>query len=364
MRALLVAAMLAALGPELPAFALCLSGTSVGCDDGDPCTADRCDGLACLHTPVTGPACNDDDPCTRDDRCDAGRCVGIPLHCDDGFACTDDACVGGRCTFVPIDSRCVPPDACTSAVCAPAKPAHDELGCAPGVARAEGEECAEDGDAARRTPACAAGACMPPSPMTGTPADRHARLASMIAVTCGTPTPATTRVVQIEPGPTPTFTASTPRTTCASVEEPFALALALAVAARALATEVGDGPAALAAHLAAVGDAADVAARTLAGKTPAAEDGVLESLLQRRARIALRALRRGRSEMVAALRAASVRRVRAEVSGGVAGAQLRALARSLRQLRAELRRLARGHGSFVRPELTAPRPSESGRGGR
>ena len=30
------------------------------------------------------------------------------------------------------------------------------------------------------------------------------------AVTCGTPTPATTRVVQIEPGPTPTLTASAP----------------------------------------------------------------------------------------------------------------------------------------------------------
>ena len=43
--------------------------------------------------------------------------------------------------------------------------------------------------------------CRPPSPMTGTPAGRQARAASMIAVTCGTPTPATTRVVQIEPGP-------------------------------------------------------------------------------------------------------------------------------------------------------------------
>ena len=31
-----------------------------------------------------------------------------------------------------------------------------------------------------------------------------------MAVICGTPTPATTRVVQIEPGPMPTFTASTP----------------------------------------------------------------------------------------------------------------------------------------------------------
>ena len=32
----------------------------------------------------------------------------------------------------------------------------------------------------------------------------------MIAVSCGTPTPATMRVVQIEPGPMPTLTASAP----------------------------------------------------------------------------------------------------------------------------------------------------------
>jgi hypothetical protein len=35
-------------------------------------------------------------------------------------------------------------------------------------------------------------------------------------VICGTPTPATTRVVQIEPGPTPTFTPSTPASISAS----------------------------------------------------------------------------------------------------------------------------------------------------
>src|ERR687889_1854282 len=55
--------------------------------------------------------------------------------------------------------------------------------------------------------------CSPPSPTTGTPAGRQACAASWIAVTCGTPTPATTRVVQIEPGPTPTFTPSTPAST-------------------------------------------------------------------------------------------------------------------------------------------------------
>ena len=51
---------------------------------------------------------------------------------------------------------------------------------------------------------------IPPSAMTGTPASNPATLASQIAVICGTPTPVTTRVVQMLPGPMPTFTASAP----------------------------------------------------------------------------------------------------------------------------------------------------------
>ena len=42
------------------------------------------------------------------------------------------------------------------------------------------------------------------------PAARHTDAASWIAVICGTPTPATTRVVQMAPGPTPTLTTSAP----------------------------------------------------------------------------------------------------------------------------------------------------------
>ena len=52
--------------------------------------------------------------------------------------------------------------------------------------------------------------CNPPSAIKGMPALLQAFDASKIAVICGTPTPATTRVVQIDPGPTPTFTASAP----------------------------------------------------------------------------------------------------------------------------------------------------------
>ncbi len=50
--------------------------------------------------------------------------------------------------------------------------------------------------------------CRPPSAMTGTPAGLQACAAAWTAVICGAPTPVTMRVVQIEPGPTPTLTAS------------------------------------------------------------------------------------------------------------------------------------------------------------
>ena len=58
--------------------------------------------------------------------------------------------------------------------------------------------------------------CRPPSAITGTPAGAQAATASRIAVICGAPTPATTRVVQMEPGPTPTLTASAPASTNAA----------------------------------------------------------------------------------------------------------------------------------------------------
>ena len=48
---------------------------------------------------------------------------------------------------------------------------------------------------------------MPPSAITGMSGFCAASTASMIAVSCGTPTPATMRVVQIEPGPMPTLIA-------------------------------------------------------------------------------------------------------------------------------------------------------------
>jgi len=45
----------------------------------------------------------------------------------------------------------------------------------------------------------------------------------MMAVICGTPTPATTRVVQIDPGPTPTLTPSAPALISACAPERVAI---------------------------------------------------------------------------------------------------------------------------------------------
>src|SRR3954465_13060832 len=61
---------------------------------------------------------------------------------------------------------------------------------------------------------------IPPSEMQGTPCRDAARTQLSTAVICGTPTPATTRVVQIEPGPMPTFTASAPASHSAEAASP------------------------------------------------------------------------------------------------------------------------------------------------
>ena len=50
----------------------------------------------------------------------------------------------------------------------------------------------------------------PPSAIRGTPAGVVTSETSKMALIWGTPTPATTRVVQMLPGPTPTLTASAP----------------------------------------------------------------------------------------------------------------------------------------------------------
>mmetsp|Transcript_49098 Transcript_49098/g.147836 ORF Transcript_49098/g.147836 Transcript_49098/m.147836 type:complete len:202 (+) Transcript_49098:384-989(+) len=56
---------------------------------------------------------------------------------------------------------------------------------------------------------------MPPSAIMGTPWRSASSTHSSKAVSCGTPHPVTSRVIQIDPGPTPTLIASAPASTSA-----------------------------------------------------------------------------------------------------------------------------------------------------
>jgi hypothetical protein len=90
------------------------SGTTVNCDDDNPCTLDTCDpATGCIHTKVQGP-CNDDDPCTEYDTCKNGICLGSPTYCNDHNPCTDDTCdPAAGCTYTNNQSSCEDGDPCT-----------------------------------------------------------------------------------------------------------------------------------------------------------------------------------------------------------------------------------------------------------
>jgi hypothetical protein len=108
--------------------------TSAECDDGAACTIDTCVFNRCRHEGAPGCCardadCDDLDPCTvdlcRDETCAheplGGGCCTSDRECDDGEWCTKDACVGGRC----VHPRTVPDPRCgcaTSAMCEDGNP--------------------------------------------------------------------------------------------------------------------------------------------------------------------------------------------------------------------------------------------------
>jgi hypothetical protein len=134
----------------------CVGGTCVFtpkiCDDGNPCTIDRCDqtvgcvadpkcpsdGLVCnglerCFAPIGFPAicivgsppnCDDGNACTLDGACtEPGGCPHTTRDCNDGNPCTTDGCDPATgCTHAPIASCCrsggdCPADACTIRAC-------------------------------------------------------------------------------------------------------------------------------------------------------------------------------------------------------------------------------------------------------
>jgi hypothetical protein len=137
------------LNPRCSAQGLCLSSGRRDCDDGIPCTVDRCIPGGCEHSvtdsfcliddacheegeavgcgrcapdvsqtrwsPLDGLACDDNNACTKGDSCKQGMCVGQLYSCNDGLSCTTDSCDGaGGCnqvlhpTFCLIEKVCYP----------------------------------------------------------------------------------------------------------------------------------------------------------------------------------------------------------------------------------------------------------------
>jgi hypothetical protein len=87
------------------------------CDDANPCTDDKCQGIECVHTPNTN-ACDDGTVCTQSDKCAGGVCVGNnPLNCNDSIDCTTDLCdpvTGCSNQKAPNGSPCEDGSFCTS----------------------------------------------------------------------------------------------------------------------------------------------------------------------------------------------------------------------------------------------------------
>jgi hypothetical protein len=90
------------------------SGTAYGCDDGNVCTTDACDGAGGCGFTNNTLECDDGNACTVSDRCSGGVCQGMPA-CDDGNVCTVDTCdpeIG--CSFDPTPGApCSDGNACT-----------------------------------------------------------------------------------------------------------------------------------------------------------------------------------------------------------------------------------------------------------
>ncbi|UJR82855.1 hypothetical protein [Sandaracinus amylolyticus] len=128
------------------------------CDDDNPCTVDAFDGARCTHAPrPDGSSCST-TLCVRDQECSAGVCGGgTSVTCDDGnpctrdscdaitgcraanddtlvpsdgFACTRDRCSAGARVHTPDDVACDDGRWCTgTATCQPSAPSADASGC-------------------------------------------------------------------------------------------------------------------------------------------------------------------------------------------------------------------------------------------
>ena len=159
---------------------LCVGAAKTDCNDQNPCTQESCVGtLGCKSTPLDGP-CSDGDACSVADTCSAGACkAGQPKQCDDGNPCTQDKCdaVSGACAASPSDAACSDGNACTagdackngSCQAGSVTGCDDKNPCTVDTCDASTGACqvlfntapCDDGDACSVGDSCASGTCKP-----------------------------------------------------------------------------------------------------------------------------------------------------------------------------------------------------------
>ena len=93
-------------GNETCQAGVCRPGTPPVCNDLNPCTLDVCNAVSgCQFTArPDGTSCADANVCNGAELCQVGLCMpGTPLNCDDGNPCTTDSCSPlAGCLHVPI----------------------------------------------------------------------------------------------------------------------------------------------------------------------------------------------------------------------------------------------------------------------
>lgn len=103
----------------------CLAGVgcvtrrlNTACEDGVPCTVDRCEESGCTHTPSDG-LCLSGEYCSEADGCRAIPTCSSDGDCPHKLCNGSPRCVGGECQYAPItnDSGCRVSDPCTPTYC-------------------------------------------------------------------------------------------------------------------------------------------------------------------------------------------------------------------------------------------------------
>ncbi len=161
---------------------VCTAGSSLNCDDKNPCSDDLCDAVkGCVNIGNIAP-CSDGNACTVGDVCASTLCISGKLTvCDDGSTCTIDSCdkKSGNCVFDgtgqegdPCDADqtvCTVGDKCVAGICKAGivKNCDDSNGCTTDSCNAvagcqhvnTSDPCDFDGNPCTPNDVCANGNC-------------------------------------------------------------------------------------------------------------------------------------------------------------------------------------------------------------